>query len=470
MSKSLQRKLTLAFVLVAFTSVVLVAIFVWVASTYQLEEMIVEQQRSNLIEVLTDYYGRTSSWQGIAQKWEYIHHEAALSQPDWEDQHLYEEFVPHDNMGKDDLFGFADSQGVVIVPVDLKYPPGSKLPENILKAGTPVRVAGEQIATILASNRQPDLKPEEALFLQRTYLAILLAVIGALMVASLVGTKLAKTLVSPLFALKAAALDITSGHLEQQVQVESDDELGQLALAFNRMSQEVARINHSRRQMTADIAHDLSTPLTVISGYIEGLEDGTLPPTGERFQLIRKEIDHLQNLVGDLRMLSLADAGELPLNPHWISPKELLEQAVSLFTQSARQRNIQLYVDVPEGLPDIRVDSDRMLQILSNLVINSLRYTPSTGKVNLSARLVGNLVDIAVEDTGVGIDPAELPFIFDRFRRADKSRHSEVGQSGLGLAIVKALAEVHGGSVWAESAPGKGTSIHVLIPYRPLPE
>ncbi len=464
MHKSLHWKLTLAFVLVAFASVGLVALSIRITSAHQLETLIIDQQRNSLKDVLARYYETHGSWQGIAQSWEAIHNQVSPTGPDSDDSSSSQSNQTHTNTGDDDLFGLADSQGVVIVPVDQSHPAGSKLPDTILYLSTPIMVSGQQVGTIVDSNRQPSLDPEESLYLQRTNQALLFAVLGALALAFLVGTGLARALVSPLGALKKAAQNITHGHLEQQVAVSSDDELGQLAQAFNRMSQEVARVNQSRRQMTADIAHELNTPLTVISGYMEGLEDGTLRPTQERFLLIRMEIERLQTLVGDLRMLSLADAGELALNPEWTSPQELMHQAAAIFAQSAKQKNIHLAVEVPEDLPVIWVDGARMIQILSNLIGNALRYTPPQGKITLSAKQVDHSVDISVQDTGSGIDPENLPFIFDRFHRADKSRHAEGVQSGLGLAIVKSLAELHGGSTWAESSPGQGSTIHVLMP------
>jgi signal transduction histidine kinase len=232
------------------------------------------------------------------------------------------------------------------------------------------------------------------------------------------------------------------------------------------MSQEVARVNQLRRQMTADIAHDLRTPLTVISGYIESMQDGVFKPTPQRLSLIYSEIERLQNLVGDLRMLSLADAGELSLNPQRIPPKTLLDRAATLFQHKAEQQNVVIYVNASDDLPEIYVDEARMMQILGNLISNALRYTPSQGVVTLSAELSRRTVEICVQDTGEGIAAEELPNIFDRFHRTDSSRHSESGESGLGLAIVKALVELHGGSTSAESTPGKGTTIHLLFPVR----
>ena len=257
---------------------------------------------------------------------------------------------------------------------------------------------------------------------------------------------------------------MTQGQVVQQVKVTSDDEIGKLAAAFNRMSQEVTRVNQLRRQMTADIAHDLRTPLTVIAGYIESMQDGVLQPTPQRLALIYAEIQHLQNLVGDLRMLSLVDAGELSLNPQKLSPKILLDRSATLFRNQADQGDVSIDVEADESLPEIMVDEVRMGQVFGNLLSNALRYTPQGGKIILSAQIAADKVDIMVRDTGTGIEPEELPNIFDRFHRADKSRHTETGESGLGLAIVKALVESQGGTAWAESSPGVGSTFHLVFP------
>jgi signal transduction histidine kinase len=162
-------------------------------------------------------------------------------------------------------------------------------------------------------------------------------------------------------------------------------------------------------------------------------------------------------MVGDLRMLSQAEAGELTLHPQNIAPKALLDQAAALFHHHAARQEVTISVEAAENLPAIKVDEARMLQVMDNLISNALRYTPPGGKILLSANQAGEKIELSVQDTGSGIEPDELPYIFDRFHRVEKSRHSEEGESGLGLAIVKALVESQGGTVWAESEINVGT-------------
>jgi signal transduction histidine kinase len=471
MLKSLYWKLTLAFMLVAFTTAALVAVFIRLTSADRLTQFIIDQQRSNLEQALSSFYAANGSWDGVDKNWQQIQ-QRTVPTSDAPSANRMPPNRPPDDHGRWNLLGLADAQGVVIVSVDPEYPPGSKLPADLFKAGSPIISGEKQVGVILTARQQPGFNPQEALFLHRTNQALIFASLVALLVALLMGIILARTLTDPLQALTQAAQSITQGQLEQQVEVRSDDEIGQLALAFNRMSQEVARVNYLRKQMTADIAHDLRTPLTVISGYIESMRDGVLKTTPQRLELIYSEIERLQRLVGDLKMLSLADAGELSLNPQIISPKILLDRAAALFRHLAEQQNVTISVEANQDLPEMWVDEARMIQVLGNLITNALRYTPADGRITLSAQYRGNSADkehpleICVQDTGVGIAAEELPYIFNRFHRADKSRHTETGEAGLGLAIVKALVESHGGSTSAESTPGQGTTIRLLFPVK----
>ena len=467
MFKSLYGKLTIAFVLVAFTTAALVALFIRLTSADRLMEFVISQQRSSLQAALSDYYAENGSWSGVVQNWGLIQVQAL---PKFEP--APGERPPNDNDGppgfriRENMFGLADEHGVVLIPVDPNYPAGTPLPGIVLRAGTAITVDGKQVGTLLIARRPSAFSREEALFLARTTQALIFAMVGALLIALILGLLLARTLTKPLNALTRAAQSITAGQLEQQVVVRSNDEIGQLATAFNRMSQEVARVNQMRRQMTADIAHDLRTPLTVISGYIESMQDGVLKPTPERLAIIYSEIELLEKLVEDLRMLSLAEAGELSLNPQKLSPKYLLDRASALFKHQAEQKSVSLEVESDGELPDIWVDEARMMQVFGNLISNALRYTPPDGRVSLIAQQSDGRVEIRVQDTGEGIEADELPFIFNRFYRSDKSRHAESGETGLGLAIVKALVEAQGGSTSAESKPGEGTTIRLFFPVK----
>jgi signal transduction histidine kinase len=230
------------------------------------------------------------------------------------------------------------------------------------------------------------------------------------------------------------------------------------------MSQALARANQARRQMTADVAHELRTPLTVIAGYIESMRDGVLPPTPQRMAVIYAEIEHLQHLVGDLRTLSQADAGELKLNRQPVEPAELLRQTAAAFEHQAAQKGVRLEVAADGAEPAVVwADELRLAQVLDNLLSNALRHTPAGGQVRLGLTRQPSAVTLTVQDTGPGIPPEDLPRVFERFYRADRSR-SEDGASGLGLAIAKALVEAHGGSLEARSTLGQGSTFSMRLP------
>lgn len=463
-NKSLYWKIALAFVLVAFITAALVAVFIRATSTVRLSQLVLDQQRDNLQTLLVDYYQTYGSWDNLLRDWQQFQAERGLGGTGMSGSPMGQGNTAHMAVERRALYGLADGSGKVVIPVGSFEVIGQQLTQKEMRSGTDIMVDGERVGILLTVNSLPAYNAAETLFLRRTNQALILATAGALIVALAIGLFLAENLTKPLRALIYAAQNIARGQLDQQVEVTSEDEIGELGAAFNSMSREVARVNQQRRQMTADIAHDLRTPLTVISGYVESMRDGVLAPTTERLDMIYGEIGRLQNLVNDLRMLSQADAGELTLNPQQMSVKGLLDRTAEVFQHHASGQSVTLRVEVEENLPELRLDEARMQQVMDNLVSNALRYTPAGGTIILGARKMGNSVELSVSDTGSGIESEELPLIFDRFQRGDKSRHTEGNESGLGLAIVKALVEAHYGSVSAESQVGEGTTIRMLFP------
>ena len=262
--------------------------------------------------------------------------------------------------------------------------------------------------------------------------------------------------------LTDATVEIARGKLGKQVKVRSKDEIGKLAMSFNQMSLDLEQATTARRQMTADIAHDLRSPLSVITGYAEALSDNKLAGTQEVYDILLQETKLLDRLVDDLRLISLADTGELSLNLQAVSPFTLLERLTARHMVTANQLQLSLVMVPSEVLPMVNVDVERMSQVLDNLVLNAFRYTPEGGKVLLDAKAIGDKVAISVTDTGNGISQEESPHIFDRFYRGDKSRQHN-GESGLGLAIAKSIVEAHGGSISVENEPGLGAKFTITL-------
>lgn len=449
--RSISLKLTLAFLVVGLLGATLVAVYVGVRTQSELRRLVSEQESLWIVEALTAYYEEAGSWRGI---------EAALVGRHWRGG-----MMPGGMHGGAAMVTLADENGAIIAG-NPHHSIGSRLSERALRSAIPIRVEGQVVGYVLLEGAIARLLPDtpEADFMQRVQTAILFSGITAAVLALVVGGILARTLMRPIHALTTATHAVAQGEFGHQVEVDGEDELGELAIAFNQMSADLARTTQARRQMTADIAHDLRTPLTVLMGYTEALSDGKLEGNVETYAVMHREAQHLDRLISDLRLLSLVDSGDLPLNRTRMAPAALLERAAATHFVQAEERGIRLTVEADAGLATVSVDPERVARVLNNLVTNALRYTPEGGRITLraEAREVDR-VALIVEDTGTGISPEELPHIFDRFYRSDRSRQG-TGESGLGLAIVKSLVEAHGGTVVVKSTPGSGTTFTVMLP------
>jgi len=261
---------------------------------------------------------------------------------------------------------------------------------------------------------------------------------------------------------------VEAGDLSARVPENNSDMFSDLIKRFNKMVGELERAEQQRRNLTADIAHELRTPLHIIQGNLEGIIDGVYQPTSEHINNTLEETQLLSRLVNDLQTLSLAETGQLPLHPTRFLLADLITDLTSSFSAQAISRNIDLTANVTNPSQEITADYDRLNQVLSNLVSNALRHTPSGGRVTIETGSIAGekrSVRIQVKDTGTGIASEDLPFIFDRFWRGDKSRSERV-HSGLGLAITKQLIQAHGGeiSVQSDGLPGMGTIFTIELP------
>ncbi len=272
----------------------------------------------------------------------------------------------------------------------------------------------------------------------------------------------------PLQRIFNAIDSVAEGDLSVRVPENDSDVYSELNKRFNHMLGELERAEHQRRNLTADIAHELRTPLHIIQGNLEGIIDGVYQPTPEHINNTLEETRLLSRLVNDLQTLSLAETGQLPLHPTRFLFADLTADLTSSFSAQAASQSIDLTSAIEDPSLEITADYDRLNQVLSNLVSNALRHTPSGGRVAITAEsIVGEKrgVRIQVKDTGTGIASEDIPFIFDRFWRGDKSRSDRV-HSGLGLAITKQLIQAHGGEISAQSdgLPGKGTTFIIELP------
>ena len=373
------------------------------------------------------------------------------------------------------VIGLADSDGKIVLPLLPQYPIDEVVNAPLLTGEAtsrksnnitfqPVVANEETVAYILISTDPARRTPAELNYIYRSNIAFGIGSLIALMLAVSLGFLISRNIVGPLTRLTEASQLMAAGDFEHKVEIETEDEVGELAKAFNQMSDDLAEGRRLRRQMTADIAHDLRSPLAVIAGYIESMRDEVLSPTPARFDTIYSEIEHLQHLISDLRTLSRADAGELPLNLQRLNPQELIDRTIATFKLQAEQKNIQIEANIEASIPSINGDEERLAQVLGNLVNNALRHTPEDGAIRLNSRKDANGVLLSIEDTGEGIPEDVLPRIFDRFYRVDEARQQNSGESGLGLAIAKSLIEAHGGTINVFSKVGSGTRFDILLP------
>jgi two-component system sensor histidine kinase BaeS len=447
--RSITLKLVLAFLGIALVSIVLIVLLTrWNTGT-EFSRFVTDRRLADLVVTLEGYYRANGSWDGVMN----VITTGSYSQ------------IPENGPPRDPFFTLADESGRVI-----SAGPGFRTGEQIatpdLERGLSIEVDGKKVGTILMGRIPPERNPREEEFIQRTNLMLLYSALGAFAVALLLGVFVSRTLTHPIRELTEATDGMAKGNLGLQVSVRSRDEMGKLAASFNKMSADLARSTEARKQMTADVAHELRTPLSLILGHAEAVHDGVLPPTKKNFEIIREEAARLEQLVEDLRTLSLADAGELRIDPQKVSPQKLLNDLQATYQHLANKRNIKINVNTASGVAPLTVDPGRMAQVLTNILENALHHTPEGGNINLSARNVKDGVELTIEDSGPGLAGEDVNRIFERFYRTDSARNRDEGGSGLGLAIAKSIVLAHNGQIWAESTPGQGLIVTIKLPFK----
>jgi len=457
--RSISTKLILAFLSIGIISIAILFTTARSSTRPAFISFLSDQAEKDLIGELAIYHLKNGSWAGVERI--FLFREDP-KQPAFGPSLKSKKIVP---------FTLADEAGKVIISNE-RYKVGDRVPESDLTLGMPIKEDGKIIGILLPMRVPFEGQPPEVEFIESTNRTLLYGALMAAIIALLLGIFLSRTLTRPIRELTQATHAVSEGDLSQQVPIRSNDELGELAKAFNKMSTELSRSVNARKQMTADIAHELRTPLSLILGHAEAVHDGVLPPTPENFEIIREEATRLEHLVDDLRILSLADAGELTINPQTIEPQRLLQEVAAIYQYQIQRKNITLDLDIASPLSDIEVDPGRMTQVLTNILDNALRHTPEGGRIVLSAKEANDQVELAIQDSGPGLKAEDIDRIFDRFYRTDSSRQRDgafPGGSGLGLAIARSIVQAHGGQLSAETStrlsPGSeaGTGLKVII-------
>ena len=292
--------------------------------------------------------------------------------------------------------------------------------------------------------------------------AILSVIVGA-SAAGVLSYLSSQRITQPVKQMKRITQKFSAGDLGERVPESAIPELNQLSVSFNSMASSLGDVEQRRRELIGDLTHELRTPLTVVRGYLEELADGTIDATPELYLRLVRETKRLERLIHDLQELSKAEAGYLSIDSQPISLYPLLTSLVERFADQLLEEGPSLELDCPQDLPNILADRDRLEQILVNLLGNAIRYTEK-GSITVKAIKVNRQVWIAVIDTGVGIAEEDLPYVFERFWRADPSRSSYSGGTGIGLAIARRLVELQGGHIEVESQVGKGSIFRFCLP------
>jgi len=345
-----------------------------------------------------------------------------------------------------EIFNFAAGPGI--------------MPASVLAQGLPLILDGRTVGTLLALR----LDAQAQAFLIQVRTSLVWAALLAAALSLVLGVLISRLLTAPLGRLTQAAQAVAAGDLSQHVDVRSHDEIGELGRAFNGMTASLAQAEELRRNLMADVAHELRTPLTVVQGNLQAILDGVYPLEMAQVASLYDETRLLTRLVDDLHDLALADAGQLRLERAPVDLVVLARAAVDHFAPAAEAAGVTLELAAADDAPEVEGDAGRLAQVLRNLLSNALRHTPRGGRVSVQVDRAGEWARMRVADTGSGIAPEDLPHVFDRFYRGDRSRSRAGGGAGLGLAIARQLVTAHGGHIEVSSPSGAGTTFTITLP------
>ncbi len=346
-------------------------------------------------------------------------------------------------------------------------PDGGTLPSILdnLDKGVEILVNEEKVGTILVASSLGILTSIQRTFLTQVNIFLIVVAVISAAIAVAVGWFQAKRIVAPVKAIAGAAQQVASGDYTQRVPVKSKDELGEMASAFNTMAEDLEEQRVLRQRAMSDIAHELRTPLSVMQIDIESIEDGINEPNNENIGLLREQVIYINRLVNDLRMLALADAGELQFDMGPLDIAGLIKIIANRIENTFKDRKLTLSIDIPKKNLMVNGDEQRLSQVLLNLLNNASQHTSEGGNISTRCVRVGDEIHTIIKDNGEGIPETDLPYVFDRLYRASDSRSRKTGGTGLGLSIARSLVEAHGGRIWIQSVEGKGTAITFALPY-----
>jgi signal transduction histidine kinase len=443
---SLWSRLTIAFVSIALIGVTLVAVLANRAASVGFERYLAADEIASLGKLQDDlgrFYAAQGAWDGV-------------------NNILRESGVGPQGGGGGYFLRILDSSGNVVAGRG-----GQSRTVTEFDVQLPIMANGRQVGSLLAEPAGGGGARAGEQYLSSVNQAILWSGLIAIVIALFLGLLLARRITRPLSQLTEATHALAAGDLSRQVPVTSEDELGRLANDFNQMAQALNLSETQRRQLLADTAHDLRTPIAVIRSHLEAMLDGVFPMTPENLAAIHEETLHLSRLVEDVRLLSLAETGQLPLEKKPVDFLELTDQVVTAFAPLAEADGVVLQSDLQQ-VPTIMADEARLHQVLANLISNAMRFAPLGDQepptVSVTLQQDAGQVIIAIADNGPGLTAEQQARVFDRFWRSDSARDRQGGNSGLGLAISKSIVEAHGGHITVDATPGQGTTFTIILP------
>lgn len=461
--KRLWVQLAGAFGLVAAIAVLIVAVLAGQQVGGEFRSFVAQSQlrESGLVAQLAAYYEAHGGWEGV--------------------QSIMPGGMGHGMMRGAPTFIIADANGRVVATRGAAQNTAASLSSAERANAVPIVAGGATVGYVVAQSPGMSEMPMYAqAVLDQINRSLLLAGLLAASLGVGLGLVLARHVSAPLARLSAAARQIAGGDLTGRVPEEGAAEIATLARSFNAMAAALHRAEQNRRSMTADVAHELRTPLSVIQGNLRALLDGVYPLEKAEIATIYDETLVLSRLISDLRELAQAEAGQLSLQQRPTDLTPLLQRSAALFHELAAAQGVTLAVELPDDLPPVLADPDRIGQVLHNLLANALRHTPAGGSITVRAERQNaassmqnegfhpsSFILFEVTDTGAGIAPDDLPHVFERFWRADRSRSRAGGGAGLGLAIARQIVEAHGGQIGARSTPGQGSCFFFTLPVAP---
>lgn len=467
--KRLGTRLTLTLMAVALlTGVTTAGAVLWAAqgqfSGYRAQQG--DQRVEEMLQYLAAYYQAENSWEGIAEVLTPAHEGMGYGMRRMRGRAagvgMFPGMMALVNLGAERV-AVVDMNGRTVA--DTTGPEATLVPKEELAKGLPILVGGRQVGTLLIDRPAvPPLSLLDQSVVRRLTIYAIFSGLGAAVVAGFLGLLMARRITVPLGHLTRAAGHLAQHDLSVRVPVMGQDEIALLGNEFNRMAGQLERQDQLRRSLITDVAHELRTPITFLRSQFEAIQDGVAEAEPEALLPMHDEVLRLSRLLDDLQALSLADAGQLPLQLRRVRPDSVTEAVASTFEAAAGAKGVHFHHEIEGDLPDLMVDPDRMKQVVLNLLGNALRHTEEGGHISLDTARAPNGVRITVTDTGEGMSPEDLPHVFDRFYRAEKSRSRAGGGSGLGLAIAKGIVTAHRGTIQVESQLGQGSRFSITLP------